>query len=314
MIAVKGLNHFYGGFHALRSVSLSIPNGAVAGLIGQNGAGKSTLLKILAGYLIPSSGEVLINGLSIGDHPSEVRRQIGYMPETPYLYREMKVMEYLVYVCQLKGLNAREIKEECDKVIERCGLKKVSHKLVGNLSKGNRQRVALAQSLLGNPTVLLLDEPTSALDPAQVIEIREFIKALKRKITILMSSHILSEISQVADYIVCIRGGEIQYEGNVSGITETKSQEAQKVILRFERFEPGWLDMLKSLPGGSLLAQEGPEVICLVNNSNIFFSFLIQNAAEKKMPLREIRYEQEGLEAFFADTNTTPALQNRTQL
>ncbi|MBI2982065.1 MAG: ABC transporter ATP-binding protein, partial [Deltaproteobacteria bacterium] len=213
MIEIKELNHFYGRFQSLRRINLTIPRGGIAGFIGQNGAGKSTLLKILSGFLVPASGEVLLDGISLSDEPVQARRRIGYMPETPYLYREMRVEEYIDFVARLKGVPGGEWKREWEELTERCGLGVIRRKLIGSLSKGNRQRVALAQALVGHPTILLLDEPTSALDPGQVIEIRNFIRGLKGEATILMSSHVLSEIAQVCDQIVFIQSGEIRYHG-----------------------------------------------------------------------------------------------------
>lgn len=224
MIQIKNLDHFYGRFHSLKNINATIPRGSITGLIGQNGAGKSTLLKILAGFLVPASGEVVVDGLSYTEEPLKVRSRIGYMPETPYLYREMRVGEYLDFVGKLKGLSSQVRHNECARLTEHCGLKKIYHKLIGSLSKGNRQRVALAQALMGEPLVLLLDEPTSALDPAQIIEIRQLIESQKGKGSVLMSSHVLSEISQICDHIIFINSGEVRYEGEpgkIMGSLET---------------------------------------------------------------------------------------------
>ncbi|MBI4411424.1 MAG: ABC transporter ATP-binding protein [Deltaproteobacteria bacterium] len=232
MIELKNINHFYGKFHSLKNVSMKVPPGSITGLIGQNGAGKSTLLKILAGFLVPETGrsggaggsgddgEVFVDGLSYRKEPMAVRSRIGYMPETPLLYREMKVVEYLDFVGKLKRLNKEKRASECERLIRDCGLGQIYHKLIGSLSKGNRQRVALAQALLGEPRVLLLDEPTSALDPAQAIEIRRIIQGQKGKPpggggAVLMSSHVLSEISAVCDRVIFISSGEIRFEGSI---------------------------------------------------------------------------------------------------
>lgn len=214
MIHIQNLNHHYGRFHSLHDINVTIPKGSLTGLIGPNGAGKSTFMKILAGYLVPSSGSVEISGISTQVQPLETRRRIGYMPETPSLYREMRVEEYLDFVATLKGLNKKERIQERDEIIRCCGLEKILRKLIGGLSKGNRQRVALAQALVGSPEVILLDEPTSALDPAQVMEIRQFIKSLGGQKTVLMSSHILSEISQICDRILFIRDGHVVFQSD----------------------------------------------------------------------------------------------------
>ncbi len=213
-IELRDLNHFYGNFHSLHDVNIDISPGSLTGLIGPNGAGKSTLMKILAGFLVPSSGTVRVAGLSVQENPLEARRKVGYMPETPALYRELRVEEYLDFVATLKGLTRAETLGERDEIVQCCGLHKILKKLIGGLSKGNRQRVALAQALIGSPEVILLDEPTSALDPSQVMEIRSFIKGIGGRKTVLMSSHILSEIAQICDRIVFIRDGRTVFQSD----------------------------------------------------------------------------------------------------
>lgn len=215
MIEIKNLEHYYGQFHSLKNVSFTVPAGSICGFIGPNGAGKSTVIKTLAGFLVPSSGETWVDGVEISRAPIEARRRTGYMPETPFLYRELRVEEYLDFVANLKDVPSSELKAQKERLMEQCGLSHIRKLLIGSLSKGNRQRVAIAQALLGNPKVLLLDEPTSALDPGQVLEIRSLIKSLHGKVTVLISSHILPEISQICDLIVYIRGGVIQYQGPV---------------------------------------------------------------------------------------------------
>ena len=226
MIHIQNLNHHYGRFHSLHDINIDIPQGSLTGLIGPNGAGKSTLMKILAGFLVPSSGSVVVGGVSTEQDPILARRKVGYMPETPALYRELRVEEYLDFVSVLKGLSREETLKERDYLIQCCGLSKILKKLIGGLSKGNRQRVALAQALIGSPEVILLDEPTSALDPAQVMEIRNFIKSIGGQKTVLMSSHILSEIAQICDRIVFIRDGRMVFQsdpkGNALGLSQTQ--------------------------------------------------------------------------------------------
>ncbi len=298
MIQIQNLNHHYGRFHALRNINITIPQGSIAGFIGPNGAGKSTLLKILAGFLTPSSGEVFIDDISLSQHPIEARKKIGYMPETPYLYREMRVSEYLDFIGSLKGLSASVRKKEKENLIVKCGLEKIHRKLIGKLSKGNRQRVTLAQALLGNSTVILLDEPTSAMDPAQVIEIRNFIKSLKGSATVLMSSHILSEVSQICDYIIFIRDGQIQHQGATQSVAEL-SGKTSEVRVCFSNMEESWIDLLKALPGGEFLERTGCVLRMRIHDENSFFPCLFQLIVEKRLPLREIVSGENQLEALF---------------
>lgn len=299
MIRVSNLNHYYGKFHALRDVNFEIPKGCVVGLVGQNGAGKTTLLKILAGFLVPSGGSIQINGLSFLDHPWEVRGLMGYMPETPYLYREMKVTEYLDYVGQLKGLSKDAIRKERERLIDECGLQGVFGKLIGSLSKGNRQRVAMAQTLMGRPSIVLMDEPTAALDPAHVIEVRRLIKGLKGRATVLMASHILGEISQICDYILFMREGRIHYQGGIAEIPADRRKDGGELRIRLEDLRPAWVDLLRGVPGARLDAQYGNELSFDVYDSKTFFGFLIQLAAEKEMPLREMFWAGDPLETLF---------------
>lgn len=299
MLQVKNLNHYYGHFHALKNISFSLPPNAITGLIGQNGAGKSTILKTLAGYLVPAEGSIQVDGLSFADEPIAVRQKIGYMPESPILYRDMKVTEYLVYVGQLKGFSKAVCHQEKDRLIEQCGLKKVHHKLIGNLSKGNRQRAAMAQALIGNPSILLLDEPTSAMDPAQVIEIRQFIRGLAKNAVVLMSSHILSEISQVCDYIVCIRSGEVLYEGTLANLNTRKQVLSGQFTIRLTDFQSEWLPSFDSLPGAKLQTLGGREMVFNVANSDIFMPSLIQLVAQKQLPVREMLWGDNHLESLF---------------
>lgn len=223
MIRVEKLNHYFGRYHALKDVSFTVPSGCVAGFIGPNGAGKSTTLRSLAGVLVPQSGEVEIDGTSLFEHPIEARRKIGYMQETPILYRELRIREYLEFVSDVRGVPLNERRLRVDEIMERCGVAHIQHRLIGAISKGNRQRVALAQALLAKPKVLLLDEPMSAMDPAEVIKIRKFIRELSADMSILLSSHILSEVSQLCDHLVFIRDGIIQYHGPIQDVEKMES-------------------------------------------------------------------------------------------
>lgn len=299
MIQAKNLNHHYGRFHALKNINFTLPDGAITGLIGQNGAGKSTLLKILAGYLVPSTGEILVDGQSFFQYPIEVRQKIGYMPESPILYRDMRVSEYLIYVGRLKGLPLSVCRQDTDRLIEQCGLKKVHYKLVGNLSKGNRQRVAMAQALMGSPSVLLLDEPTSAMDPAQVIEIRQFIRSLTKNALVLMSSHILSEIEQICDHIVCIRSGEVLFEGSLHTLHEKSDHGTGEFTVRLSDFNEEWIPLFRAIPGAALHTHGGKELVFNVSNSEVFVPSLIHLASRENLPLREMQWGHNYLESLF---------------
>lgn len=302
MIEVKNLHHHYGAFHAIKGVSFQMPTGQITGLIGQNGAGKSTLLKTLAGYLVPTSGDVLVDGVSYYDDPIATRQKIGYMPETPLLYKDMKVDEYLTYVGKLKNLSQNEIKNQKEFLIDKCGLVPMRKKLIGNLSKGNRQRVAMAQALLSKPKILLLDEPTSALDPKQVIEIRKLIESLKAEgASIMMSSHVLSEVSQVCDHLVYIRSGTKYYEGSTQQVHQKSldGKLACVVKFRFQEFDTDWLGAIKTLPAQDLVNLDNSTLILNVHDQDLFYPPFLEMVVQKKWLLREIVPDRQDLERLF---------------
>ena len=209
MIKVTNLCKMYGNNVALDNVSFEVENGHIYGLLGPNGAGKSTTMNIVTGYIAPSSGEVSVNGHVLGVETLEAKKCIGYLPEIPPLYPDMYVREYLNFACGLKGVPRAERKKEVEDAIEKTGLSDVSERLIRNLSKGYKQRVGIAQAILGNPDIIILDEPTVGLDPQQIIEIRELIRSLKEKHTVILLSHILSEIAAVCDDVLMIAHGRV---------------------------------------------------------------------------------------------------------
>lgn len=209
MIEVKNLVKRYGNHLAVDHLSFQVDKGQIYGFLGPNGAGKSTTMNIMTGYLASTEGEVLINGMNILEEPEKVKKCIGYLPEQPPLYFDMTVEEYLKFAADLKKIERTKRKEQIEQVMEMTGIADVRERLIRNLSKGYRQRVGLAQAILGYPEILILDEPTVGLDPKQITEIRELIRSLSRKHTIILSSHILSEISAVCDYVMIINHGKL---------------------------------------------------------------------------------------------------------
>jgi len=209
MIQVDRLTKYYGDYAAVRDVSFQVKAGQVVGFLGPNGAGKSTTMRILAGYLTATSGSVQIAGLDVFWKPVEVRRHIGYMPESCPLYAEMRVEEYLRFRAGLKGVYGSNRRSRMDYVLQRCWLKDVRRQLIGTLSKGFRQRVGLADALIANPKLLILDEPTAGLDPAQIRETRSLIRELGKDHTVLLSTHILSEVTRTCDHVIIINKGQV---------------------------------------------------------------------------------------------------------
>ena len=209
MIQVSHLTKKYGGHTAVSDLSFTIQNGVIYGFLGPNGAGKSTTMNIITGCLGATEGEVLVDGHSVSEEPMAAKKKIGYLPEQPPLYTDMTPLEYLRFVARAKGVPHGEQAAQIERVMEKTGIRDVQSRLIRNLSKGYRQRVGIAQALLGDPEVIILDEPTVGLDPAQIIEIRDLIREMGKDHTIILSSHILSEVQAVCDSIMIISGGRL---------------------------------------------------------------------------------------------------------
>ena len=207
MIEVQNLTKVYGGKTAVEDVSFKIRNGRIYGLLGPNGAGKSTTMNIIAGCLSPTEGTVLINGYDVCDQPLEAKRQIGYLPEQPPLFTDMTPAEYLTFVAEAKGVSDEIIDRQVKEAMAVTDLVSVKNRLIRNLSKGYRQRVGIAQAILGAPDIVILDEPTVGLDPQQLTEIRALIRKLGEKLTVIISSHILSEIAELCDHVIILSEG-----------------------------------------------------------------------------------------------------------
>ncbi len=209
MIEVKNVTKKYGNFYAVRNINFEVKEGEIVGFLGRNGAGKTTTMNMITGFIEPTSGEIIVGGYNVDQKPKKVKAQIGYMPEGTPLYSDLTVKEFVQYMAELKMIPKKERKEAVQKAILETGLDKVQNNLTKNLSRGYKQRVSLAGAIVGNPKILILDEPTVGLDPKQVVEIRELIKSFKKDHTVLISSHILPEISQICEKIIVIDKGEI---------------------------------------------------------------------------------------------------------
>ena len=213
MIKVSDLSKNYGDVEAVKSINFEIKDGEVVGFLGENGAGKTTALKMITGYLVPTSGMVEVNDLNISDHAFEIQSQIGYLPELNPLYPEMTVYEYLEFIANLRKISGKRFRDALSSVVDKCGLQGVVHKQISSCSKGYKQRIGLAGSMIHDPKILILDEPVTGLDPNQIVEIRQLIKSLGREKLVLMSSHILQEIQATVDRIMIIHQGEIVANG-----------------------------------------------------------------------------------------------------
>lgn len=305
MIEVKNLVKKYGNHLAVDHLNFTIEEGHIYGFLGPNGAGKSTTMNIMTGYLGATEGEVLINGHDILKEPEEAKKQIGYLPELPPLYMDMTVREYMEFAAELKKIPKEKRAESIEDVEKLVKIKDVEKRLIKNLSKGYRQRVGLAQAVLGFPEIIILDEPSVGLDPKQIIEIRELIRKLAKKHTVILSSHILAEVREVCDYIMIISKGKLvasdtpenleRYLGE-SGLIEIETRtEASKVK-----------EVLKNVPGiekvsakidasgitsGQIREKRGQDI-----REELFTTF-----AEKKMPLLKLNAVQVSLEDVFME-------------
>ncbi|EKV57029.1 ABC transporter [Brachyspira hampsonii 30446] len=225
MILVENLNKYYGDFHALKGVSFEINAGEIVGILGPNGAGKSTTLRILTCYLSPTSGNAIIDGKSILNNEREVKKVIGYLPESAPLYDDMSVFDYLVYMAEIQELERSRLNERLKYVVEACSLKDVISKSIGELSKGYKQRVGIAGAIIHDPKILILDEPTNGLDPNQIVEIRELIKELGKEKTVLISTHILSEVEATCSRAIIINQGNVIADADPKHLTLNNGKE-----------------------------------------------------------------------------------------
>ncbi|MCR5339939.1 MAG: ABC transporter ATP-binding protein [Saccharofermentans sp.] len=248
MIEIKNLVKHYGDKKAVNDISFTVKDNEILGFLGPNGAGKTTTMNIITGYLSSTSGSVKINGHDILEEPALAKKAIGYLPEQPPLYFDMTVDEYLKFICDLKQVPAKERKEHINTIMDMVGISAVSGRLIGNLSKGYKQRVGLAQALVGDPPILILDEPTVGLDPNQIIGIRKLIKQLSKNHSIIVSSHILSEIQEIADRVVIINHGKVAAVDTIMDLSQRLSG-TSKILMSFNGPAKDVSARLKMIPG-----------------------------------------------------------------
>jgi len=252
MIEVENLTKRYGPTLAVSNVSFKVQKGEILGFLGPNGAGKTTTMRIITGFLSASSGRVRVSGFDVSEQPLEVKKRIGYLPENPPVYPDMTVNEYLAFVGRIKGVPRGELKKRIAEVSEKCSVANVSNRQIGRLSKGYRQRVGLAQALIVNPDVLILDEPTAGLDPKQIIETRELIKGLAGQHTVILSTHILPEVSRTCQRVVVINQGKVVAVGAPEELT-SRLQGYGTVLIDAEGPAPEIMSKLQSVAGVNLV-------------------------------------------------------------
>jgi ABC-2 type transport system ATP-binding protein len=256
MIEVEHLSKSYGSITAIEDVSFVVEKGEILGFLGPNGAGKTTTMRILTCFMPPTRGTARVSGYDIFTDSLQVRRRIGYVPESAPLYTDMPVASYLNFVGEIKGLSRRDRLRQAAQIMDDVGIRDVQHRYIGKLSKGYRQRVALAQALMGNPDVLILDEPTIGLDPRQIIEIRQLIKRLAGQKTVILSTHILPEVSMVCQRVIIINHGRVVAMDSPENLT-SKLQKSSQVLLRVEGPSDEIRRALGAVPGVQTVKQEG---------------------------------------------------------
>jgi len=256
MIHVDHLSKRYGATEAVRDVSFDVAPGEILGFLGPNGAGKTTTLRMITGFLPATAGTVTVGGADIFENPAAVKRQIGYLPESPPLYPELTVTEQLAFAARLKGVARRQRRGAVDEAVARAGLTQVRKRLIANLSKGYRQRVGLGQALVGSPPVLILDEPTVGLDPKQIIEIRDLIRALAGDHTVVLSSHILPEVSATCERVVIIHQGRVVATDTFDTLA-ARLRDTQKVRVAVARPTPEVATRLAALPDVVAVSSDG---------------------------------------------------------
>ncbi len=256
MIEVAGVTKRYGERAAVDGIGFSVRRGEILGFLGPNGAGKTTTMRILTGYVPPTSGTARVAGFDVQEHPIEVKRRIGYLPEHPPLYTDMLVRPFLRFVATIRGVPRKEINARVDRAIERCGLAAVAGRLIGNLSKGFQQRVGLAQAILHEPDVLILDEPTVGLDPSQIREIRQLIKSFAGAHTVILSTHILAEVTMTCNRVLIINDGKIAADETLEQLA-ARGERTRRVALRLARAGDGVEGTIRAIPGVLAVIREG---------------------------------------------------------
>lgn len=301
MISVSGVTKCYGNLTAVEDISFQVERGEILGFLGPNGAGKTTTMRVITGYTPPTRGEVFVGGFDVVEQPIQAKSLIGYLPENPPLYNEMSVDGYLDFVADLKGVAGRIKKERIGFAVEKCGIEDVRKRLIGNLSKGYRQRVGIAQALVNDPAVLVLDEPTIGLDPKQIIEIRELIKSLAGDRTVILSTHILPEVSMICTRVVIINKGRIGLQESLDTI-RGGLQGQTVLILRIRRRDDTVKKRIQSIPQVSEITETSQgEFRVTCDGSQEARELLAKTVVENGWGLLELRPSTQTLEEIFLE-------------
>jgi ABC-2 type transport system ATP-binding protein len=298
-LQIRNLTKVYGQQSAVNGISFQVGMGEIVGFLGPNGAGKSTTMKISTGYLPPTSGTVLVDGMDVLDNPIAVKKITGYLPEHNPLYLDLFVHEYLRFIGGLYGLGGKSLKTRVDEIIEMCGLTPEQNKKIEALSKGYRQRVGLAQALIHNPRVLVLDEPTSGLDPNQILEIRKLIKETSKNKTVIFSTHIMQEVQALCDRVIVINKGNIVADDRLENLM-SRRQEQRNVVAEFEGDVP--LEDLRQIPGVVSIEQLDFVRYRITSLPDVDLRpEIFRFAADRNLSLVGLKQEENSLENIFRE-------------
>ena len=302
-IETRNITKFYGSQKALNNVSFTVNTGEIVGLLGPNGAGKSTLMKIITSFILPSSGQVLINGTDTFKDPVRIREQIGYLPENNPLYNDMYIKEYLEYTGRIFKMGPK-LKPRVEEMIHLTGLTPERHKKIGALSKGYKQRVGLAQALIHDPAVLILDEPTSGLDPNQIIEIRNLISETGKEKTVILSTHIMQEVEAICDRIIIINKGEIVADDSTSKIQSNSDENLQTVLVEFQgEIKPELLNQIEGVL--KLIKVKDTSWLLQGSRLNDLRPLVFQFAVANKLTILSLQEQEKSLEQIFQELTKT---------
>jgi ABC-2 type transport system ATP-binding protein len=312
MIEVQNLTKDYGPHRAVNEVTFNVRKGEVLGFLGPNGAGKSTTMKILTCFLAPTAGRAAVAGYDVFDQSLEVRRRVGYLPEDTPIYRDMTALEYLEFAADMRGMPRDKSASRIKEIGGRCGLSDVAGKLVGELSKGFRQRLGLAQAMLHDPDILILDEPTSGLDPNQIVEIRALIKEIGREKTVILSTHILPEVQATCSRILIISGGKLVADGTPDSLRARERGSRYRVVVESNGVAPGAIrERLASLSGVSsceaVSGEDGAHAFRIDAASDDLRKTIFRAAVDNRWTLLELAREAASLEDVFRHLTTQEA-------
>jgi len=297
IVELKNVTKRYGNILAVEDVSFTLKKGEILGFLGPNGAGKTTAMKLITGYMPPEKGSILVSGRDIKDNPVEARKSIGYLPENNPLYTDMTVKEYLDFIAQMRQIKERN--KAIDSAMIKCGIKSVGHRIIGHLSKGYKQRVGLAQAIIHNPEILILDEPVNGLDPKQITEIRNLIKELGKEKTVILCSHILSEVEAVADRVLIINKGKIVADDTIDNLKE-RGKGHNIFVMEFFEEESGAAQIIAELQNIRKVEQPNNRTLKISATGEKETGYLLFNTAvENKWKVTQLYLESNSLENMF---------------